>query len=116
MRVVELNRRLVRQRVPVVVGPPETAHQVRERAGDEEIFLHKTQALTPACRVIWIQYARERFGVERVRERTDEIADAEPLKVKIVRRRRRPEAQRVDRLPAESDHWPVVSNYDQARV
>ena len=45
MRVVELDRDLLGQRVPVGVVPPEAAHQVGQRAGDQEILLHEAQPL-----------------------------------------------------------------------
>ena len=65
--------------------------------------------------VVRIENAGERFGVERLGDRSDEIAAAEPLKVERMSRGGAPQAQRVDRLSAIADHRPVIGDADQRR-
>ena len=86
MRIVELDRDLVGKRAPVGVAAPEAPHDIGQRAGDEEILLHKAQPLPQAGRIVGIQHARQRFGGQLLRKRAHEIAVAEFLKVKVVRR------------------------------
>ena len=114
VRVVHLDRHLLGKRAPVGVRLPEAAHQVGERAGDEEVLLEEAQTLTAHGGVVGIQHARERLRRERIGQRLGELAAAEALEVEVVRSRRRPQAQRIDRLAAVSDHGPVVGNADQA--
>ena len=45
VRVVELDGDLVGQRAPVGVASAEAAHEVGQRAGDEEVLLHEAQPL-----------------------------------------------------------------------
>ena len=44
MRVVELNGDFVGQRGPIIAGSAETTDQIGQRAGDEKVFLKKSQA------------------------------------------------------------------------
>ena len=53
---------------------PEAPHEVGQRAGDEEIFLHEAQPLPHARRVVGIEHAGQRFGGERLGQRADEVA------------------------------------------
>ena len=62
MRVVELDRRLLGEQAPVGVGPAKTAHEIGQRAGDQEVLLNEAQTLALACRIIRIKNARERLG------------------------------------------------------
>jgi hypothetical protein len=64
VRVVELDRDLPGERVPVGIDPAEAPHQVRQRAGDEKILLHEPQRLPHARGVVGIQHPREGFGGE----------------------------------------------------
>ena len=50
--------------VPIVVGAAETAHDVGQRAGDEEILLHEAQALAHAGGIVGIEHAGEDSAVE----------------------------------------------------
>ena len=43
MRVVELNGGLLRQKAPIGIRLPKPADRIRQRTGDEEIFLHQPQ-------------------------------------------------------------------------
>ena len=45
VRVVELDGDLLGERAPVGIGAAEAAHEIGERAGDEEILLHEPQPL-----------------------------------------------------------------------
>ena len=42
MRIVELDRDLVGHEMPIPVPAMEAAHEIGQRAGHEEIFLHET--------------------------------------------------------------------------
>src|SRR5438046_9129533 len=114
MRVIELNGRFLGEQAPVGVGPTKTAYEIGQRTGDQEILLHKAQALSLACGIVRIQNARERFGRQGFRERADEVAGAESLEVKKIRRRRSPEAERVDCLPAIPNGRALERNAEHA--
>ena len=62
MGVVELDRDLVGERAPVGIAPAEAPHEIRERAGDEEILLHEAQPLPHAGGVVGIEHPRQGFG------------------------------------------------------
>ena len=68
-----------------------------------------------ARRVVGIQDPRQRFGLERLGQRADEIAAAEFLKVEVVVCRRSPEAERIDGLAAVTHHGTIEGNADQTR-
>ena len=88
---------------------------IRERTGDEEIFLHEPELASLGRMVVRIENAGQRFGVERFRDRSDEVAAAEPLEIERMRRGRAPQAQRVDRLAAVADHGPIIGHADERR-
>ena len=115
VRVVELDGDLVGQRAPVGVAAAEAAHEVGQRAGDEEVLLHEPQPLPHARGVVGIEHPGQRLGRERLGQRADEVAAAELLEVEVVGRRGRPEPQRVDRLAAVADDRPIERDADQAR-
>ena len=52
----------------------EAAHEIGQRTGDQEIFLHETQSLPQAGRVVGIQHAGQRLGRQRLGESAHEIA------------------------------------------
>ena len=113
VRVIELNSNLVWECAPIVVRAPETSHQVGQRGGDQEIFLHEAKCLSPAGRVIWIENPGDGFGGESLSQCGDEIATTEFLKVKVTRSGRSPEAQRINGLAAVTDNWPIIRNTSQ---
>ena len=113
MGVVQLNRDFVGKRTPVGVARLKSPHEIRQGTGDEKVFLYETQSLPPARRVVGIQDPRQRFGLERLGQRTDEIAAAEFLKVEVVVGRRGPEPKRIDGLAAEAHHGTIEGNADQ---
>ncbi len=115
VRVVELDSDFLGQRVPIVVVATKPADEVREGTGDQEIFLHETQTLPPGGRVIRIEYAGQARRLERLRDRTDELAVAEFLEIKIVRGTGSPEAQRVDRPASVTHDRPIVGYADEVR-
>ena len=92
---------------------PETPHQVGQRAGDQEILLHETQALALAGRVVGIKHARDGLRQERLGHGADEVAVAEGLEIEEVRRGRLPQSERVDGLAAVADDRAVVGHADQ---
>ena len=113
VRIVELDGDLLGQGAPVGVALPEAPHEIGQRAGDEKIFLHKAQSLPHARGVVGIQDPRQRFGLERLGQRADEIAAAEFLKVEVIVRRRGPEPERIDGLAAVTHHGTIERNADQ---
>src|SRR5262245_24629025 len=113
MCIVELDGDFIGKRAPVEVVRPEPPYEIGERAGDEKIFLYKPQSLSHARVVVGIQYTGQRFGLERLRQRADEIAAAEFLKVEIILRRRGPEAKCIDGLAAVACHRAIERDADQ---
>ena len=93
--------------------PPEAAHQIGQRAGDEEVLLNEAKSLAHARGVVRVEHPRERFGGERLGQRTDEVAAAELLEVEEIGRGGRPQPQRIDRLAAEADHRTIERDADQ---
>jgi hypothetical protein len=89
--------------------------RVRQRAGDQKILLHEPQFAPLGRMVVRIENARERFRVERLCDRGDEIATAKSLEIERMSGGRAPQTQRVDRLSAVANHWPVVGDPDQRR-
>ncbi len=65
--------------------------------------------------VVRVENAGERLGVEPFRNRGNEIATAELLKIEGMSRGGAPQTQRVDRLAAVSDHRPIIGDADQRR-
>ena len=115
MGIIELDRHLVRQLAPVGVVAAEAAHEVGQRAGDQEIFLCKAQPLPHLGGVIRVENAGQGLRRNAADQGAHEIARAELLEVEIVVRRGAPKPQAVDRLAAKTHHRPVVRNADQAR-
>ncbi len=115
MGVVQLDRHVVGQCVPVGVPTPEAADEVGQRAGDEEVLLHEAEPLPHRRRIVRIEDAGQRLGPEALGQRADEVAVAELLEVEIVPGPRRPEPERVDRLPAIADDGTVERHADQRR-
>ena len=112
--IIELDGDLFRKRAPIGVSLPETAYEIGQRASDEKILLHKAQALPHACVVVGIQYPRQRFGLERLGQRPDEIAAAEFLKIEVIVRRCGPEPERIDSLAAVAHHGTIEWNADKS--
>ena len=102
------------ERSPIGIALAETPHEIGERAGHQKILLHKSQALPHARGIVRIEHPRQRFGLERLRHRADEITVAELLKIEVIRRRRGPQAERVDGLAAVAHHGTIEGNADQA--
>ena len=115
MGIVHLDRRLFGQRPPVRVRLAESANDIAERAGDEEIFLHQPEFAPLHGVIVGVENPGQRFRVERFGDRGDEIAAAEPLKVEPFRGRGAPQPQRVDRLAAIADHRPIIGDANQRR-
>ena len=103
------------QGAPVGVARAETPHEIGQRAGDQKIFLHKTQSLPHGGVIVGIQHPGQRFGLECLGQRADEIAAAEFLKVEVIVCRRGPEPQRIDGLAAVADDRAIERNADESR-
>jgi hypothetical protein len=81
MGVVELNRGLFGQKPPIRVGLPKPPDRVRQRTGDEKVFLHEPKFAPLRRMVVRIENAGERLGVECLGDRGNEVAAAESLKI-----------------------------------
>src|SRR6516162_7081520 len=108
MRVVELQGDLVRQCGPVISRRAESTDGISQRAGHQKVLLQEPESLAFGGRIIWIQHASDRLGGEGFCLGADEVAMAELLKVEIIRRRSRPEPQRIDVLATVADDRPIV--------
>ncbi len=115
MGVVELDRGLLGQEAPIGIRLPKPADSIRERTGDEEIFLHEPEFASLGRMVVRIENAGQQFGVEGFRDRSDEVAAAEPLEIERMHRGRAPQAQRVDRPAAVADHGAIIGHADERR-
>ena len=115
MGVVELDRRFVRKRRPIIAGRAETADEIGQRACYEKILLKKTQAFSGDGRVVGIQYPGDGFGGEGFGQCPNEISSAELGKIEVVGRASRPKPKGVDGLPAIADHRPVVRDPNESR-
>ena len=115
VRIVKLHGNLLGKRAPVGVGASESSNQVGQRAGDEKVLLHEAQPLPLGRGVVGIEHPSERFGLERLRHRADELTVAERLEIEVVGRGRRPQPERVDRLAAIAHHGPIERKADQRR-
>ena len=113
--VVELDRDLLGQRVPVVAPAAEPRHDIGQRAGDQEILLDEPQALAAGRRVVGIEDPRERLGGDLLVDGVEEVAAAEFAEVEVPVRRRAPESQRVDRPAAVADDRPVIRQAHEGR-
>ena len=113
VRIVELDGRPLGEQAPLRVAAAESPDEIGQRAGDEKVLLHEPQLLATRRRVIGIEHASERLSGERPRERADELAMAECLEIEVIRRRGRPETQRVDRLAAVADDGAIERNADE---
>ena len=113
--IVELDGDLVRKCVPVGIVPAESPHEVRERAGHQEVFLREPQLLSHLGGVVRIEHAGQRAGRDAADQGADEIAAAEFLEVEVIMGRGFPQPQHVDGLAAKADDGPVVGDADQCR-
>src|SRR5271155_1917871 len=115
MRVVELNRNLFRQFVPISIVALKAADDIRHRTGDQKILLHKAQTLPLGRRIVRIQQARDRFRLKTFTQGTHEIACSKLLKIEVIRGCRRPESKSVDRLASVAHHGTIKRYADQRR-
>ncbi len=113
--VVELDRDLVGQRLPVVAAAAEPRDDIGQRAGDQEILLDEPQAFAAGRRVVGVEDPRERLGRDLLVDGVEEVAAAELQEVEVLMCRRAPEPQRVDGPAAVADDRPVVRRADQGR-
>src|SRR5262249_12566971 len=100
MRIVELDRDFVGQRLPTVSETAEARQAVRQRTGDEEVLWRKAQQAAALGGVVGIQYAAEVLRHDLIVHRADEVAAAELAEVERLGRGAAPQAQRVDRVSA----------------
>src|SRR5262245_31558926 len=115
MRVIQLNRCLLRKLIPVSVVPQKSPDEIGQRAGDQKVLLHETQSLPNRGGIVRVEYASEGFRFESGAERTDEIARAEFPEIEIVRRGRCPEPESIDGLASVAHYGTVERNSKQRR-
>src|SRR5216683_1726983 len=115
MGIVELDRDLRRQLVPIHVVALETAHQVSHGTCDQEIFLQEAQSLPHRRGIVRIQHTGKRLRFESLAQSTHEVAGAKRLKIEVFWCCRGPEPERVDRLSAITNHGTIKRNSEQAR-
>ena len=113
MGVVELDRDLLREVFPVLVGPAEAADDVLERTGDKEVLLEQAQFLAALGLVVRVENLRDGFAVVLFAHGFLVTAAVEGLEIELLRRSRFPEAQEVHRVGAVAGHRNVVGNADQ---
>ena len=77
MRVVEVDRHLLRQQLPVAVVGEEASKHVLHGRGDEEVLLTQAQLPSLGGGVVRIEHATHRLGVDLARERVEECATVE---------------------------------------
>ncbi len=97
MRIVELNavlRREVADVVAVMIGV--VAQHVLQAGRCQEILLPQPQFVTLFVRRIGVQHHGDVFGQVLRLDRVEVTAGIEFLEVELVRRRGRPQAQRID--------------------
>src|SRR5215475_15047667 len=114
VRIVKLYGNFLGEQTPVGIVTVKAAHEIGERAGDEKVFLHEAQALSLAGGVVGIQYAREGFGLEGLRQGADEIAATEFLKVKVIVCSCGPKPECIDGLAAVTHHRAIERHTDEA--
>src|SRR5215469_16487358 len=115
MCVVELDGGLLGQLSPIAVMPKESANQIRQRTGDQKVFLHEAQILARSRGVIGIQHTGQRFGLEGPAQCGHEIPHAKLLEIEVIGSRRGPEAKGADGFPAITYDWTVIRNAEQSR-
>src|SRR5215469_14445311 len=114
MGIIELNRDLLGQIIPISVVSLKAAHEIGQRTRNQKIFLDETQALAHSRGVVRIEHARERFRFQRLAQCTNEVTCPELLKIKEIRRSRRPEPKRINRLSSIAHHRTIKGYPDQA--
>ena len=90
--IVELDRRLVRQRGQVGMIGEVTADDVLEAGGGEEIFLLEAQLLAGLGGVVRVEHAADALGEHLLLDRAHIVAAVEGLEVDQVAGLGRPEA------------------------
>ncbi len=117
VRVVELDRDLVGERVERRVAALVAPHDVGDRAGDEEVLLLEAQRLALLALIVGVEHLGDVLGVDLLLDGAAVVALVEELQVEVARRARRPQAQRVHRVGAVADDERVVRQPDhRARV
>jgi len=102
VRVVQMDRHLVGQRVPAVVDLAVLGEDVAQRAGDEEVFLQQPQLTALLVRVRGVEHLRDALDAEFAFESPQVVAAVEDVDVELVGRTRRVEPQVVHGATTEA--------------
>jgi hypothetical protein len=115
MRVVELDGGLGGELAPrEVVAVFEAAHDVGQRAGDEEVLLHQAQFLAGLGGVVRVEHLGDGLGDGLLTQGIDVAAFVEDLEIEVLIRLRLPEAEHVHRAAVVADDGNVPRQAEQA--
>ena len=110
MRVVELNGPVLRELVEPLAPHQVQPDHVLQRAGDEEILLRQTQALSRIGLVVRIQNLGDGFRNRLFVDGAVVVASVERVEVERFDRLGLPQAQQVRRRHAKPGHGRVVGD------
>ena len=96
--------------------PLETADDVLQAAGDEEVLLFQPQLLAQIERVVGVEHFAECLCLDLVTDGLGVISLVELLEVELSGRLGGPQAERVDRLGAVADDRSVVCHAEHPLV
>ena len=109
VRIVELQRDVLRQQAQIAAVPAHEATQHILHGGTgQQILLAQAQAASGLGRVVGIQHAAQIRGAHRRARGRAVLPAAEGRKVEGRQRLRLPQAQRADVPPAIADHRHIV--------
>ncbi|OQA24790.1 MAG: hypothetical protein BWY59_02034 [Verrucomicrobia bacterium ADurb.Bin345] len=112
MRVVKLDRDLLREAVEVGVVDLEASHDVLDGTRDEEVLLLEPELPALLDVIVRVQDLRDVFGQHLSLVRADIIAVVEKFQVELFRRLGLPEAEVVHGVVAVTRDGNVVGNAD----
>ena len=110
VRVVELDRGVVRQGPDVAALGHVPGDEILDRRRREEVFLAQAQLLPLGRGIARIEHAGDRLGAHPRRHRADMVAAVEPGEVHGFAGLGLPQAQGVHVAPAPADHRHVVGH------
>jgi len=114
MGVVELDRRLVGQRMELAILVQVAMHDILQRGGGEEIFLPQPQLLPGRRGVGRIEHLRQALGLVALAQRAQMVARVEGVEQDRIDGHRRPQPQRVDAPATPAGHRRVIGHGEHA--
>ena len=110
MRIIKLDRGLLREITEVLMLGEVSAHQVLQGSRGKEIFLTQAQLFARWHRIARVKNVRYGLRPHAICVCADMIAAIECVKAQWIGPTRRPQAQRVNVPTAPAHHWRVVGN------